>query len=204
MSDYHRILGLPRDANLDEIRRAFWQLARRYRDELGDPTGQMRLEQIRRAYHALSSDVGRSRGRKVLGQGRAEPVTGRVPWFGDEVAVDFPSVAGFVERMQEGFFGTRGHADALATDVSLTAREAARGATIDVSVPLCQTCPVCGGRGEVWTERCGICTGRGGALVPHQIQVAVPRGVRHGTRLRYRVVLPYVPSTVLDIRFTVR
>jgi hypothetical protein len=123
-------------------------------------------------------------------------------WFSDEIAVDFPSMTPLIDRVRAGFFGAE-H-EALSAEVSLTARQAVSGAPLRVQVPLSHTCPICGGRGEVWTGSCGICEGRGVAQVPHEIQIAAPAGLRDGMRLRYIVEPSFAPATVLEIRFIIR
>ena len=126
----------------------------------------------------------------------------------DEVVVDFPSTAGLAERMRASFFGTddaetevaRGRATHTA-EVQLTARQADEGTEVPVDLPLPLTCPMCGGRGEVWNEVCGVCTGTGGGFLLHQVDVRVPPGVHHGTRLR--VSPRSAPDTHVEVRIAI-
>ena len=128
----------------------------------------------------------------------------------DEVVVDFPSTADLAERMRASFFGaedvdhdlTRGHATHT-TEVRLTPREADEGTEVPVDFPVRLTCPVCGGRGEVWSEVCGVCTGTGGGFLLHQLDVRVPPGVHHGTRLRVCVSPPLAPDTHVELRIAI-
>jgi DnaJ-class molecular chaperone len=60
------------------------------------------------------------------------------------------------------------------TDVSLSVREAARGCRKPVDVCLRRVCGRCGGRGEVWTERCPSCAGTGVSTAAHEVYVSVP------------------------------
>lgn len=46
------------------------------------------------------------------------------------------------------------------------------------------TCPACNGRGQIITDPCGDCKGRGRQLETKRIKVTVPPGVDTGTRLR--------------------
>ena len=46
------------------------------------------------------------------------------------------------------------------------------------------TCPECHGSGEVIKEKCNKCKGIGQLSDKHDIEVAIPRGVENGTRLR--------------------
>jgi len=112
-------------------------------------------------------------------------------------------MAELVRRIQEDFFGSSDPPPIHSAEVRLTAEQAARGARVPVDVWVRHTCPICGGRGEVWMESCSVCAGSGEGRVPHSTRITVPPGVRHGTRLRYCLVPPYAPSTVVEIRVAV-
>ena len=125
-------------------------------------------------------------------------------WLADDVAIDFPSLDGILGRMRKAFFGRDHGTSSASTEILLTPREAFHGVTIPLDVPLRQTCPVCAGRGEVWAELCAVCAGTGDGLCSHLVHVSVPPGVRHGTRLRVNVILPYAPSTLVEIRVAIQ
>ena len=72
-----------------------------------------------------------------------------------------------------------GDADVLRAEVSLSQREAAAGLVVPLEVPVRATCPHCGGRGETWTEPCGLCRGTGESLL-------LSRRARLGARRRRR------------------
>lgn len=201
MPDYDRAPGVPRRANLDEIRRAYWQLARQHRQQRRDDGGP---EGLREVLGPCERPRSRSRSRSDGKRTGRSPADVRIPWFADEVAVDFPSMAGFVRRIQEDFFGPTDPAPIDSAEIRLTAQQAQRGARVPVDVWVRHTCPICGGRGEVWMESCGVCAGSGEGRMPHSTRITVPPGVRHGTRLRYCLVPPYAPSTVVEIRVAVK
>jgi DnaJ-class molecular chaperone len=122
--------------------------------------------------------------------------------FADEVAIDFPSIGGIVERARESFLGNAADddVDTHATDLALSFREAWRGAVVPIELPLRGTCSTCGGRGEIWTEPCAECCGTGDSLVRHAVHVAVPPGVSHGSRLRFRLRSPHVAPLKVEVR----
>ena len=144
-------------------------------------------------------DPSRPANRRLADQGTDERA-----WFADEVAIDFPSVDGILGRMRKAFFGPEHGTSPLSTEVLLTANEAFRGVKIPLDVPVRYTCLICGGRGEVWMEPCTFCAGSGEGLCCHPVQLAVPPGVRHGTRLRVHVTPPYAPSTLVEIRIAIQ
>ena len=107
--------------------------------------------------------------------------------FVDEIAIDFPSVGCVVDRMRDAFLGERSDADVVRADVSVSPREAYAGLVVPVDVRVRITCRRCGGRGEVWTDPCGLCGGRGESPQSRAVRVALPRGVAHGARIRFRL-----------------
>jgi DnaJ-class molecular chaperone len=73
--------------------------------------------------------------------------------------------------------------------------------SLDVNVP--RTCACCGGRGEVWSDRCEPCDGRGQQLQSQRLTVAVPAGVAHGDRFSFTLWLPRGPRTRVDVRVAI-
>ena len=123
--------------------------------------------------------------------------------FGDEVAIDFPSVASLLDRMQHSFFGQAPSA-VLSAEILLTPEEAFWGTTVRLGVPLRRTCPRCGGRGEVWEEWCAGCGGVGEVPAPHEVSLRVPAGVHEGARFRFSLRPPGAAPTIVDVRVTLR
>ena len=211
VSDYYRILGVSGCANAGEIHRAYWKLARQMLDA-GD-AADIRLRVIRRAYYTLGDSERRReydttlRGAiEITNTPNATGCLGRDDLLPDEIAVDFPSMANVVERMRASFFGVEGGEDGSIhrTEVELTACQADRGARVPIDFLVRHTCPICGGRGEMWPETCGICRGTGAGLLRHQLQLQVPPGVRHGTRLRVSVTPPHAPETHVEVRIAIQ
>jgi hypothetical protein len=124
--------------------------------------------------------------------------------FADEVAIDFPSVGHFVERVRHGFLGDGGGTEVLTIDVWLSRRDASVGAIVPLEVPLRGTCTGCGGRGETWTEPCAACCGTGDSFVSHPVRLAVPAGVADGARFRFRVSSPHAEPARVEVRVAIR
>ena len=204
MRDYYDVLGVAADAGADEIKSAYRQLARRYHPDIsGDERGAAFLE-LARAYEVLSDpERRRSYDASARSSSRGEEWVVSVNPMSDEVAIDFPSVASVLDRMRHDFFGV-GPSVTLSAEIVLTPREAFYGATVPLAVPLRRTCPGCGGRGETWSEWCLSCCGLGEVPIAHEMRVRVPAGVREGSAFRFSVTPPGAPSTVVEVRVSIR
>ena len=124
--------------------------------------------------------------------------------FADEIAIDFPSVGNVVDRMRDAFLGERADADVLRADVSVSQREAFTGRVVSLKVPVRITCPNCGGRGETWTEPCGLCRGTGESVFHQSLRVSVPPRVADGACVRFRLKSPDASSVRVELRVAIR
>jgi hypothetical protein len=124
--------------------------------------------------------------------------------FADEIAIDFPSVGNVVDRMRDAFFGERVDAGILRTEVSLSQREAFDGRVVSLKVPVRITCPNCGGRGETWTEPCGLCRGTGDSVFHQALRVTVPPRIVDGACVRFRLKTPDASSIRVELRVAIR
>lgn len=120
----------------------------------------------------------------------------------DEVAIDFPSMAGPIGRMRAGF-GDTVEAPPLVAHVALSARQADAGVRVPIDVPLARTCPGCGGRGESWSRACGPCDGSGVATERYPLTLTVPAGVADGARFAFSVVHPRGHRAHVEVRVAV-
>jgi hypothetical protein len=123
--------------------------------------------------------------------------------FADEIAIDFPSVDHVVERLRDRFLGEPPRAAMLTTEVLLSRRDAAFGTVVSLDVPVRRTCSPCGGRGEVWTDRCETCGGSGDLVEQHPLRVAVPPGVSDGARFRFRISSPGAAPVRVEVRVAI-
>jgi DnaJ-class molecular chaperone len=123
--------------------------------------------------------------------------------FADEVAIDFPSMGGAVERMRHAFVESDQADDRLSAEITLSRCQAGAGAAIPLEVPVRFTCRGCGGRGEVWGDACGRCAGTGHALHRQWFTVSVPPGVADGDRFSFSVTPLRGPRTRVDVRVAV-
>ena len=151
-----------------------------------------------RNYSIRPRDDGRA-AKRVL----AMPLARRNGWFDDEIAIDFPSLHGAVERMRACFVAASSEPDhrrRLSTELHLSPREAFNGATVPLDVPVRKLCLSCGGRGEIWADPCDACAGSGEAIGRHPVRLVLPPRVQDGDRFALSVSSPSAPLTHIEVR----
>ena len=144
MRDYYELLGVSRDANQEEIKKRFRQLARDTHPDANpdDPAAEERFREIAQAYEVLSDPQKRAaydRG-ETLGGDLFSQFAGL-----DEILQQFFGGAGF------GFGGVRRGAARrgrdIGTVVELTLDEAAVNASREVTYVAAAGCGECAGSG---------------------------------------------------------
>lgn len=122
----------------------------------------------------------------------------------DEVAIDFPSSRAAIEFFRRDHGEPDSVAAAARAEITISAEQALFGGLVSLDVDVPRTCACCGGRGEVWSERCEPCEGRGQLLQRQRLTVSVPAGAADGDRFSFNVWLPRGPRTRVDVRVAVR
>jgi molecular chaperone DnaJ len=148
--DLYEVLGVPRNASSDDIRRAYRRLARELHPDVnGDPGAEERFKEISGAYEILSDPEKRARYDAFGASGgpAGQPFTDLQDifdmFFGQG---GFGGVGGFGGRRRAPRSPTR-HGEDVAVPVRLEFREAAFGARRDLELERLVTCEVCGGTG---------------------------------------------------------
>jgi molecular chaperone DnaJ len=159
--DLYEILGLPRTASQEEIRKAYRRLARElHPDSSGDPATQERFKEVTAAYEILSDPDKRQR-YDVYGQGGPDVFP-----FADisEIFEAFFGTGTFGRRREPTPRTRTRRGEDVRAGVVLSFQEAAFGVRRDIPVDLLQRCDLCGGSGaEPGTSptRCRTCGGTG-------------------------------------------
>jgi molecular chaperone DnaJ len=161
--DYYEVLGVPRNASSDEVKKAFRKLAFQYHpDRNPDDGATEKFKEINEAYEVLS-DADKRSSYDRYGHAGEEGVFGR----GFE-GFDF---GGFGEIF-ETFFGGAGTAARQSAQrgadirqrLSITFEEAALGCTKELEfarIEICQTCSGSGSKPGSQPVRCTNCNGTG-------------------------------------------
>jgi hypothetical protein len=121
----------------------------------------------------------------------------------DEVAIDFPSSRAAIEFFRRDHVDADASAAAARAEIVISPMQAYAGAMVSLDVNVPRTCACCGGRGEVWSEPCEPCEGRGQQIQSQRLTVAVPPGVVDGDRFSFNLSLPRGPRTRVDVRVAI-
>ncbi len=165
MKDYYEILGVPKDATLDQIKKAYRRLALKYHPDKnrGDPEAEKKFKEISEAYEVLSDPEKRAaydqRGQEGVREMGFEGFRTT-----DEIFSHFPDIFEglFGDRFWQRQRGPRRGRD-LRLRMDITLQEAAFGGTRDLRISGPAACERCGGTGSVGRRRPGPCKRCGGS-----------------------------------------
>lgn len=162
--DYYAVLGVSRDAQSSDVKKAYRRLARKFHPDINvhDPEAEERFKEATEAYEVLSDPEKR---RMYDTFGTVRPGAGG---FGD--FTDFGGFGAFDDIFETLFGGARRPrtgprrgAD-LAAELEIDFEEAVFGATKEISVTRLVTCESCGGSGaapDTSATTCSTCGGVG-------------------------------------------
>jgi molecular chaperone DnaJ len=199
--DYYEVLGVPRDANADAIRRAFHGLARDWHPDVAEAAdAEERFRELAEAYSVLSKREARllydrygyrGRGNQGFDEALWDARPQKIP-RGENVHV------GIELRSYEALEGAR---RLVTYDTVIRCRGCMGRGSVGLPDPECE---YCGGTGRKRTvssldvanllqiepcpecvgEACQLCGGEGTVPAERRIRLLVPPGVEDGTQLR--------------------
>lgn len=233
--DYYEILGVQKDANLQQIKKKYRSLALKYHpdrvEEKEKAKAEERFKEISEAYGVLSDPKKKQMYDQYGHSGIDQNFTSEDIFQGG----DFSSIFGgsgfgdifsqFFGGGSSGFGGgaQRRRGRDIQYEVDITLQEAHDGVLKNIQIPrnehctdcqgtgakngtalkscetcggsgqvlvssgffrMQQTCSHCQGQGQMITENCGSCSGKGHVRVTRKIEVNIPAGVDNSSRLR--------------------
>ena len=168
--DYYELLGVPRDATHEDIKRAFRRLARELHPDVSeDPDAEVRFRAVAEAYEVLSDPERRSTydrfGHAGVRGGGFRPMDGE---------------SLFGQGRSAGPRPARG--PDVAAQVEIDLADAARGISLNVGVRVARSCESCDGTGAATGTTPVTCPGCNGAGIVQQIsRTVLGQIVRSGT-----------------------
>jgi molecular chaperone DnaJ len=170
--DYYEVLGVGRDADETQIKKAFRRLARELHPDANpdDPEAEERFKELAEAYEVLSDDDRRRQydayGHEGLRSGGYQPHFEDFGSFGDLFGAFF-GAGGFESVFGGGRRGGRPTAmqgGDVVVAAAIDLAEAAKGASVEITYEAAQRCETCHGNGaKPGTEivTCPKCQGQG-------------------------------------------
>jgi len=167
--DYYDTLGLSRDANAEQLKKAYRSLAMKFHPDRnpGDKSAEQKFKEVSEAYDVLKDDQKRAAydrfGHRAFENGSAGP---------NAAGFDFNSGGGFADIFEEMFGefmgGRRGQqarqrGGDLRYNMEITLEEAYAGKTAQIRIPTSVTCEACSGNGAKAGSKPKTCPTCGGA-----------------------------------------
>lgn len=170
--DYYEVLGVPRDAGEEDIKKAYRKAAKQYHPDLNpnDKTAETKFKEANEAYEVLSDPDKRARYDQF---GHEQPGVGG-GGYGDAPG-GFGGFGGFggLDDLFDMFTGGSGRSarkngpqngNSLRFDLTLTFEEAAFGTDKEITIireENCETCNGTGAKAGTAPKTCATCHGRG-------------------------------------------
>jgi len=168
--DFYEILGVPKNASEDEIKKSYRKLAMKYHPDRnqGDTAAEVKFKEAKEAYEMLS-DAEKRAAYDQYGHAGVDPNmrgaagAGGFGGFGESFGDIFGDIFGQARRQQGGGRQVfRGNDLSYAMEVTL--EEAAEGKKTEIRIPSYDECDTCHGSGAkpgTSAKTCGTCQGQG-------------------------------------------
>jgi len=176
--DYYAVLGVPRGASEQEIKRAYRKLARKHHPDVnpGSNSAETRFKEVSEAYEVLSNPEKRRRYDQYGAEAFVPGAQGAQPGSGsggfDFGGFDFGSSAsGDLGDILSDFFGQRQHTrtsgagkgEDLHYSLDINFEDAIRGLSTEISLQKHSRCGQCGGSGARTGSPLDTCPDCGGS-----------------------------------------
>ena len=170
--DYYKILGVKRDANAKEIKKAYRNLSKKYHPDMNpdNKEAEEKFKDVASAYEVLSDDQKRNNYDKF-----GNPEGGGNPFNGGDMG-DIFSQFGFGRRSTDPFTRRQQRrGQDLALNVRITLEDVHNGVTKKFKYRRDAPCEPCNGEGGTNKTQCPKCGGTGYQVFQQQTPMGVMR-----------------------------
>ena len=205
--DYYEVIGVPKTASEDEIKKAYRKLAKKYHPDLNpnNKEAEAKFKEVNEAYEVLSDPEKKAK-YDQFGHAGVDPNfgggAGGYGGYGSPFGEDIDLGDIFGSFFGGGFGGSRRRANPNAprrgTDteavLNISFEEAAKGCKKSITyqnIINCtecggtgaekgtspKTCPTCNGTGQIVEKPCHVCSGQGRVRKSKTLEVTVPAGI---------------------------
>lgn len=198
MKNYYEILGIQPGSDLNQIKSAYREKARKFHPDTSKTETLDKFLLIQEAYETLCephkrecydlelNKVNASRHRWSPTNTPAERASENTDW--NFIQNDFFYLADWKDEENDRFL-----------EIILTPREARTGTVVFIDLPLVYTCPICQGTGEAYFQICPKCRGTGKAQFLKEFQINLPPVQKDGDHL----IVDLVNAKKLRLRLNV-
>ena len=196
MTDLYELLGVPRTATPEEIKKAYRKLARRYHPDVNpsNPNAEKRFREIQESYAVLSDTDKRAQydqfgtvdeaemAFRRAQAARREPRRQAGPRYG--AFGGFADLGDLFGDLFRGM-GPAAHPPGAPAEaeVELDFAAAVRGTSVVVAARREAACDACGGAGSLEDTTCSRCHGSGRLVHTERLRVRIPAGIGDGDRV---------------------
>ena len=215
IKNYYEILGVSVDSDFSEIKSAYRKLARKYHPDVNQTQKAAEIfKEITTAYETLSDKEERNKYDIINGifhSGKNSDTTQKETQFEQpelkkthEAQNECPKSKNFKnnknyfvkvfkylqakfkkrQRVKENSKPKKG--ENITTEVIITPDEVISGSKRIVNIRTTKVCPKCNGHRFTNGDKCSKCNGTGVVTENKRIIVTIPKGVKHGTKLRLK------------------
>jgi len=197
--NYYEILGVPKSAKEEDIKKAFRRMAKKCHPDVnpGDKSAEARFKEINEAHAVLSDRKKREeydavRSGAFSGGFRQGGPSGWPGGFGFEPGgrvyhtetVDFDEIFGDLLRGGRGGVAQGGQGRDVHAEVAVEFLDMAQGMVREVRYNRPRTCSSCGGSGRSGRKGCPQCFGSGITEREERVKVKIPAGAQDGSKIR--------------------
>jgi len=192
--DYYVVLGISRQANLNQIKRAYRRIAKQLHPDLTHSISSDEFREAREAYETLIDENKRQRYDAALKQPQQISKKRNVQHIIQKrrsVFNEMDRLRSFTDEFFEGslpgfYTKERGRIPDkdLYYEIVLSPEEARHGGLFPITVPIIEPCPRCG-ETEIWNQFfCPNCWGQGYIHTHREFSLSIPPHTKHGTQRR--------------------